>query len=115
MPDDILELDYGGYTVEHWDVGTDSEGRGLAIRQTIEDGISLWRFSHVCRRRDGRVDPPDGPNSGEPWRIAPRLTRPNEPGGHQILSTDPLHIEPSILCTSCGIHGWVRDGRWVPA
>lgn len=33
----------------------------------------------------------------------------------QLLSLDPLHIEPSVLCRGCGHHGFVRDGRWVPA
>lgn len=31
-----------------------------------------------------------------------------------LHSLDPLHIEPSVLC-SCGHHGFVRDGAWVPA
>lgn len=31
-----------------------------------------------------------------------------------LVSDEPLHIEPSVLC-SCGDHGWIRDGRWVPA
>jgi hypothetical protein len=31
----------------------------------------------------------------------------------QVVSLDPLHIEPSILC-SCGHHGFIREGRWVP-
>ncbi|HEV8653091.1 MAG TPA: hypothetical protein VG276_27795 [Actinomycetes bacterium] len=36
--------------------------------------------------------------------------------GHQIVDTDPVHIEPSILCPQgCGDHGFVREGRWVPA
>jgi hypothetical protein len=30
----------------------------------------------------------------------------------QLVSRDPLHIEPSVLCRSCGHHGFVRDGRW---
>lgn len=35
---------------------------------------------------------------------------------HRIVSRDPLHIEPSILCSEgCGFHGWVRAGKWVPA
>ncbi|MCA1571927.1 MAG: hypothetical protein LC798_16775 [Chloroflexi bacterium] len=37
----------------------------------------------------------------------------------QVVSLDPLHLEPSILCTpekgGCGNHGWIRDGRWVQA
>ena len=37
------------------------------------------------------------------------------PGPRWTLhSLDPLHIEPSILC-SCGHHGWIRGGRWCPA
>jgi hypothetical protein len=31
-----------------------------------------------------------------------------------LHSLDPLHIEPSLLC-GCGNHGWIRDGKWVPA
>lgn len=42
--------------------------------------------------------------------------------GHTLESIDPLHVEPSILCKAtaadgkpCDGHGFVRDGRWVPA
>lgn len=35
-------------------------------------------------------------------------------GKWQLVSRDPLHTEPSILC-SCGDHGWIRDGQWVSA
>jgi hypothetical protein len=31
-----------------------------------------------------------------------------------LVSLDPLHVEPSILC-SCGRHGFVRAGRWEEA
>jgi len=34
---------------------------------------------------------------------------------HTLVSEDPLHIEPSILCRACGDHGFIRDGRWQPA
>lgn len=36
----------------------------------------------------------------------------------QLVSLDPLHIEPSVLCGrndgtgGCGHHGFVRNGRW---
>lgn len=37
----------------------------------------------------------------------------------QVLSLDPLHLEPSLLCTpgkgGCGSHGFIRDGKWVGA
>jgi len=38
----------------------------------------------------------------------------------RLISLDPLHIEPSVLCGTaggvggCGHHGFIRDGRWEP-
>lgn len=32
-----------------------------------------------------------------------------------VRSWDPLHIEPSLACTNCPSHGFIRDGRWVNA
>ena len=35
-------------------------------------------------------------------------------GAHDLISVDPLHIEASVYWPSCcGIHGWIREGRWV--
>ena len=33
----------------------------------------------------------------------------------KVESWDPLPLSPSLLCTACGDHGFVRDGKWVPA
>lgn len=93
--DGVKELDYGDTAYDHWQVGADANGFALAVRHTT-DG---WRFSHVC----------DLPRSGVRLRIAPLLTN------HQIATVSPLHIEPSILCADCGIHGFVRLGKWVSA
>jgi len=30
-------------------------------------------------------------------------------------SASPLTLSPSILCRRCGNHGWIKEGRWVPA
>jgi hypothetical protein len=30
-------------------------------------------------------------------------------------SVAPLTLEPSVLCHTCGDHGFVRGGKWVPA
>lgn len=30
-----------------------------------------------------------------------------------VESTEPLTISPSVLC-SCGSHGWIKAGRWIP-
>lgn len=32
----------------------------------------------------------------------------------QIESWDPLTLSPSLLCTACGDHGHIRNGRWEP-
>lgn len=39
---------------------------------------------------------------------------------HQLVSGAPgdeehLTISPSLLCRTCGHHGFIRDGKWVPA
>lgn len=31
-----------------------------------------------------------------------------------VESWEPLTLSPSLLC-SCGDHGFIREGRWVPA
>lgn len=35
----------------------------------------------------------------------------------EVESYDPLTLSPSIVCTmpNCGHHGFIRNGRWVPA
>lgn len=33
---------------------------------------------------------------------------------HELVSREPLTIMPSLLC-HCGEHGWIRDGKWIPA
>ena len=32
-----------------------------------------------------------------------------------VESLDPLTISPSVHDPSCGLHGFIRDGKWVPA
>lgn len=33
----------------------------------------------------------------------------------QLQSEDPLTITPSLLCGRCGDHGFITEGRWMPA
>ena len=38
------------------------------------------------------------------------------PGAHTLVRDDPLTISPSLLCPQkCGTHGFIIDGKWVPA
>lgn len=32
-----------------------------------------------------------------------------------IESEEPLTLSPSLLCRNCGSHGFIREGKWVPA
>lgn len=32
-----------------------------------------------------------------------------------VVSEDPLTIKPSINNEACGLHGFITDGKWVPA
>ncbi len=41
-------------------------------------------------------------------------TRPYLEGGRwSVESWEPLTVAPSIHCTVCGDHGYIRNGRWV--
>lgn len=31
----------------------------------------------------------------------------------RVETWEPLTISPSLGCTSCGLHGWIRDGTWI--
>lgn len=32
-----------------------------------------------------------------------------------VESFEPLTLSPSLLCRLCGHHGFIREGRWIPA
>ncbi|MEV6791235.1 hypothetical protein AB0M87_04360 [Streptomyces sp. NPDC051320] len=34
---------------------------------------------------------------------------------HTLVSREPLHLEPSLLWSCCGLHGFVRGGVWTSA
>jgi hypothetical protein len=34
---------------------------------------------------------------------------------HTLVQREPLTLSPSLACGQCGQHGYIRDGRWVPA
>lgn len=36
-------------------------------------------------------------------------------GRHDLVSREPLHLEPSLIWPCCGLHGWIRSGLWTPA
>ena len=54
------------------------------------------------------------PRDGLTLIVAPRLAL-GEPNGHTINSVHPIDVSPSVQCGDCGLHGFVRSGRWVSA
>lgn len=32
-----------------------------------------------------------------------------------VRQMSPLTLDPSIVCRTCGLHGWIKDGKWHPA
>ncbi len=74
------------------------EGYPLQLLVMVDTTV---RFSHVCHLRGGHT-----------LRTAPRLQL---EAGHRIESMNALTISPSILCEDCGVHGFVREGRWIPS
>jgi hypothetical protein len=77
-------------------------------KQVLDDGtwVGIWEW-HRCPDRDGvtRCDggyvPFDVPErAGTAWTVN---------------SLEPLDLSPSILHPGCGFHGFVKQGRWVPA
>jgi len=54
---------------------------------------------------------PDGSGTCHGWVPF----KPHHNSGWDVASLDPLTISPSMLCRACGHHGFIRDGKWVPA
>lgn len=70
--------------------------------QTLWYSDGAVHVRHEChRQRDGLT-----------LIIAPALQLGH---GHSIVTRDPLTVSPSIACGDCGLHGWIRDGRWTDA
>ncbi|MDE2100159.1 MAG: hypothetical protein KGL39_23085 [Patescibacteria group bacterium] len=82
---------------------------GIPDEPKTIDHLMVW---HHCDKRVWRGDPSknqsliDGYVGWHPAGV----------GAHTLVAVEPLHIEPSVLWTSCcGTHGFIRDGRWIPA
>lgn len=56
-----------------------------------------------------------GPNGtpGEIWCMSRVEFKPGNPNGWAVESFEPMTLSPSIQC-SCGDHGYIRGGLWLP-
>lgn len=49
------------------------------------------------------------------WCAKVNLWRGAGTADHELVSREPLHLEPSLLWPCCNLHGWCRNGQWQPA
>jgi hypothetical protein len=73
------------------------------------EGVLVW---HDCDKHLWYNDPEKN-HSLIPDYIG---WHPANVGAHTLVNMDPLHLEPSVYWPDCcGLHGFVRDGRWISA
>lgn len=80
-----------------------------------ENAIDLGQRCYV-QMLDGKKSAlfahPKGNGAGEMcWGHVPLAG----PKAWNVLSWEPLTLEPSIRCITCSCHGFIRQGKWVPA
>lgn len=118
MSEMMIEPWFGGRQIEVQSLeGTDKVAYAWGIPsgadeathvQTINDLI-LW---HHCDKNVWR---------GNPEKVQSVIDdyigwHPSGVGLHTLVSAEPLHIEASVYWpTCCGMHGWIRNGRWSDA
>jgi hypothetical protein len=85
-----------GFTRGPWS----DAGNGVKFRLRWDHGeLEALEWRHICQ--------------GHPREDAIPLA-PYWSTGWHMVSVDPLELSPSLLCTSCGAHGFFRGGRWEP-
>lgn len=86
-------------------------GHGHHIRFAVDrqSGQRFFVDEHPSARQDGV------PCAGSGRIITPGVARQDGKAYWTMESETPLTLSPSLLCTACGDHGWVRAGRWEPA
>ena len=58
---------------------------------------------------------PDGKPCSGPISFEGHAWMPSHPTTWHVVSLEPLTLEPSILCSRCGHHGFIRGEKWIPA
>jgi hypothetical protein len=93
--------------VSNWrDIG---HGHRIQVTHVQSDGVRHFVDEH--QRPDGQGD-----CAGSGRILNPGQARPADGKSYWVVeSEEPLTLSPSLLCTACGDHGFVRDGAWVPA
>lgn len=81
-------------------------GSGVTIHFTVHGGVAVGLIEEH--------DSPTGRCSGYVRFRIPQNATEGRPSW-VVEKEDPLTLSPSVLCTTCGHHGYIREGKWVPA
>lgn len=86
-----------GFSLDPW---VDA-GCGVSMRlRRFEGTLDALEYRHECKEGTREESIPLSPSWGG--------------YGWQVHTESPLTLSPSLRCTTCGLHGWVRGGRWIP-
>lgn len=91
-----LDLGHGVFFAPHTAQWADGETVGGIVWHTHADGS-------IC---GGGISFQHSPTASERERARPLWS---------VVSFDPLTLTPSVLDSTCGLHGFIADGVWVPA
>lgn len=102
------------WTDHNWD------GSSGEIDLGHDTTVALWYLDEAHERPGGLWEWHQCPKYSTPEWDAPGGVIFDVPGNEDekvrwtLHSIDPLHIEPSVACGSCGHHGFIRNGQWEP-
>lgn len=81
-------------------------GHGVTIEPVTTEGVvSGLAFCHPTIGSPGSRCQSWVPFAGRPY---------GDDYGWLVVSEEPLTLTPSLLCRTCGHHGHIRAGKWVP-
>jgi len=101
----------GPYERLDWD-----EGESIGIGHGVTIRYVQWRGHNPA----GLIEEHDRPDNGRRCLGTVLFDLPGIreafPKRHvwQVQSLDPLTLTPSLACSACGHHGFIRAGQWVP-
>lgn len=87
-----------------WEVLRTVEVGGGVTMLKVDEPLARWLIKHDCEV----IPDPEDPEDGEIQKVCVPALHPD----HVVVSEEPLTITPSLLCSVCGLHGFVTDGRW---
>jgi hypothetical protein len=76
----------------NWVLGVSEINPGIYYLGTDVDSLVIW---HWC-------------NQKKMW-LAQGVVH------HTLVNAFPLHLEPSLMFDCCGLHGYIRAGKWSSA